>query len=106
MPPLSPAELNIGITMDGLRAACLLARAHFRHVGFVSLSIYSLAARILCSHRFGINVADRTSGRHMGRKIRPSGNGNEFCYHPFGISVGHILFGSATARFCLLGHAI
>ena len=44
-------------------AACLLARHISRHVGFCVIEhLQSGSSRILCSHRFGINVADRLLG--------------------------------------------
>ena len=47
MPPLSPAELNIGITMGGLTRGIFVGAGTFLGMSvFVSLSIYSLAAAV------------------------------------------------------------
>ena len=47
MPPLSPAELNIGITMGGLTRGMFVGAGTFLGMSvFVSLSIYSLAAAV------------------------------------------------------------
>ncbi|MEC7234813.1 MAG: ABC transporter permease, partial [Pseudomonadota bacterium] len=47
MPPLSPAELNIGITLGGLTRGMFVGAGTFLGMSvFVSLSIYSLAAAV------------------------------------------------------------
>ena len=47
MPPLSPAELNIGITMGGLTRGMFVGAGTFVGMSvFVSMSIYSLAAAV------------------------------------------------------------
>ena len=47
MPPLSPAELNIGITMGGLTRGMFVGAGTFLGMSvFVSLSIHSLAAAV------------------------------------------------------------
>ena len=71
MPPLSPLELNIGITMGGLTRGLFVGFGHVsRHVVICRYHRPQLCrGAVLCSHRLSPSGPNRPDWRHLGRKV-------------------------------------